>query len=410
MTTLDTTHGVTSREPSPPSEGEYRQDITVAFHYPVVFTHGVFNPANPVLERAMAGADTRRQHRAMVFLDAGVAAARPALAGEIEAYFAAHVSTLHLAAAPRMLEGGERAKSGWSRVQSIITDIAAHKLCRHSYVLAIGGGSMLDMVGFAASLVHRGLRLVRLPTTVLAQNDGGVGVKTGLNEHGSKNFIGTFAPPHAVIDDFDFLATLPERDWTGGIAEAFKVAIIRDAAFLDYLFARAEALRRRDMGCMEYLVRRCAELHLDHIREGGDPFETGTARPLDFGHWSAHRLEVLSDYTLGHGQAVAIGVALGSLYAAHGGFIATDAAWRIVRGLQRSGLPVWHTLLERRDAAGRLAVIEGLDQFREHLGGELTVTLPNGLGRKQEVNSMDTALIESCIAELHAHVVESTPC
>jgi 3-dehydroquinate synthase len=267
--------------------------------------------------------------------------------------------------------------------------------------VAVGGGAVLDALGFAASLLHRGLRLVRVPTTVLAQNDAGVGVKNGMNLHGGKNTIGTFHPPSAVFNDADFLPTLPDRDWRGGIAEAFKVAMIKDAPFFDFLCDRAADLRRRDMASMQELIRRCAELHLEHIATEGDPFETGTARPLDFGHWSAHKLESMSNYRIGHGQAVAIGLALDAAYAARRGWISGHVCRRLHQGLARSGLPLWDELLALRQGDGRLAVLGGLDDFREHLGGELTLTYPRGLGRRHEVHEVNEPTMEEAVHDLH---------
>jgi 3-dehydroquinate synthase len=237
---------------------------------------------------------------------------------------------------------------------------------------------------------------VRVPTTVLAQNDGGVGVKNGMNEHHSKNFVGTFAPPFAVINDFDYIANLPQKEWLGGIAEAFKVAIIKDARFFDFLCRHAVRLRARDLPAMEHLIERCAELHLHHIRSSGDAFEFGSARPLDFGHWSAHRMEIDSGYRLGHGQAVAIGIALDSYYAFRKRFLSAAELERIITGLLDAGLPIWDPVLGKR-RGGRPLVLIGLEQFREHLGGELTVTMPAHIGRKIEVHSMDDRVIAAGI-------------
>ena len=209
---------------------------------------------------------------------------------------------------------------------------------------------------------------------------------------GAKNFIGTFSPPFAVINDLDFLLSLPQREWISGAAEAFKVALIEDAAFFRSLCAHAAALRRRDEAVMETVVRRCAELHLHHIRAGGDPFETGSARPLDFGHWSAHHLEVLSRYALLHGEAVSIGIALDSYYAWRKRLIGRRALDALLTALTTCGLPIYDPLLEHRKA-GRLAILDGLERFREHLGGELTVTLPHPPGRRIEVHQMDARVI-----------------
>jgi 3-dehydroquinate synthase len=275
-----------------------------------------------------------------------------------------------------------------------------HHLDRHAFVVIIGGGAVLDVVGFAASLVHRGLRVVRLPTTVLGQCDSGVGVKTAVNFGAAKNLVGTFAPPFAVVNDFDLLDSLPDRDWRAGIAEAFKVALIKDAKFFRWLCRNATALRRRESQTMAQLVTRCAELHLDHISRGGDPFELGHARPLDFGHWSAHRLEVLSRYRIGHGHAVAAGIALDAAYAVRLGHLAGKDFRALVRGLLRSGLPVWYPEMVRRARSGQLTIFQGLEDFREHLGGELALTLPHGIGKRLEINVVDQRLMEACATQL----------
>ncbi|MEI7437039.1 MAG: 3-dehydroquinate synthase, partial [bacterium] len=241
------------------------------------------------------------------------------------------------------------------------------------------------------------LRLVRVPTTVLAQNDVGVGVKNGIDLDGVKNLIGVFAPPFAVLADFNFLVTLPDREWRAGAAEAFKVALIKDAAFFGFLCREAGAVFRRDKAVMQHLIRRCAELHLDHIRTGGDPFEMGSARPLDFGHWSAHHLEMLSRHALQHGEAVAIGIALDTTYAARAGWVTSEVREALLSALTECGLAIWHPLLEARDADGALAILGGLERFREHLGGRLTLTFPDGPGRQREEHALDFAEIAASV-------------
>ena len=256
---------------------------------------------------------------------------------------------------------------------------------------------MLDAIGFATALFHRGLRLIRVPTTVLAQNDVGVGVKNAMNFGGGKNLVGTFSPPFAVLNDVGFLRTLSDRDWIAGIAEAFKVAIIRDAAFFRFLCRNARNLRARNAPTMERLIRRCAELHLEHIATSGDPFEFGRARPLDFGHWSAHKLESMSGYRVGHGEAVAIGLALDSRYAMRKGWLAEQEFRAIVTGLADSGFRLWHPLLERTAKNRTLEILNGLKDFQEHLGGELFITFPKGIGRKFEVQEVDAARVGEAV-------------
>lgn len=388
-----------TNDPSPHAAETYQQSLTVTFEFPVVFTRDLFAADNPLLADVLDRLGERRRHRAMIAIDAGVDQAHPDLQHRIKEYFHAHPDGMELATIT-VLPGGEAAKTGWTVVRDVMWSIGSAHLDRQSFVIAVGGGAMLDMVGFAASIVHRGLRLVRVPTTTLAQNDGGVGVKNGMDEHGQKNFVGTFAPPFAVLNDFDFLATLSQRDWIGGVAEAFKVAIIKDAAFFDFLCDHTRALVQRDSAVMEQTIRRCALLHLEHICSGGDPFEFGSARPLDFGHWLGHRLETMSEYTIGHGQAAAIGIAVDSHYARQVGLIGEDDLQRILDGLTTCGLPIWDDLLDRRTVDGMLEVLEGLEQFREHLGGRLTVTLPDGIGRKTEVHQMAPGLIEKAIDSL----------
>ncbi|HPD16047.1 MAG TPA: 3-dehydroquinate synthase [Planctomycetota bacterium] len=401
----------------------YIESISVPFSYPVYFTRNAFSASNPILAETIGrpvvggvsprcgnsrGGDVppTRDHpdaratKALVYFDAGLVAAQPHLPRAAVEYAKKHCEAMEFLAPPRVLPGGEGAKDGWAVAQPVLDEIIAHRLDRHSYVLAVGGGAFLDAVGFAASLVHRGVRLVRLPSTTLSQDDGGVGVKTGVNLGGVKNLLGTFAPPFAVINDLEFLRTLPRDVMLDGIAEAFKVAIIKDAAFFGFLCDAGDRLAAGEQEAVEQAVRRAAVLHLEHIRDGADPFEMGDARPLDFGHWAAHRLEGLSGYAVRHGQGVAVGIALDSVYASLNSLLSREELDRILAALRRCGLPAWHPLLGERDAAGRLAILEGIEQFREHLGGRLSITLPSGIGRRVEVHEMDSALIGEAIAFL----------
>jgi 3-dehydroquinate synthase len=249
------------------------------------------------------------------------------------------------------------------------------------------------LAGFAAATAHRGLRLVRLPTTVLAQNDAGIGVKNGINAFGFKNFIGSFAPPFAVINDFSFLSTLQQRDRIAGVAEAVKVALIREPEFFEWLCAHVSQLRSFDANTTQYMVKKCAELHLAHIQTSGDPFEFGSARPLDFGHWAAHKLESLSAHSLRHGEAVAIGMALDVRYSVEAGLLEPQLADKVLDVLQCLGLPTYHPELESRTQDGDLKVLAGLSEFQEHLGGELSVTLLGAVGETVECHSMDRELV-----------------
>jgi len=377
--------------------------FSVAYRYPVIFTRDAFSPANPaVADTCAAVGYGEGPTPALVLVDDGLAAAVPALTERIAAYARVHAHVLDLRGPPDCVRGGEAAKDGWATPNQVLRLAAAAGLCRHSLVLAVGGGAMLDAVGLGVALFHRGARLVRLPTTVLSQSDSGVGVKNGVNIDGVKNLAGVFAPPAAVINDLLALTSLSDRDWIAGIAEAFKVAAIRDAGFLEWLGDSAIPLRRRDQMAMETLVRRCAALHCEHIGRGGDAFESGSARPLDFGHWAAHKLESLTGFALRHGEAVAIGIALDLFYASRLGLIDRPAGERVAQALWRCGLPIWHPELGRRDATGTPVVLAGIAEFRQHLGGVLHVTFPAPLGQRRELTSIDHGTMAAAIADLAA--------
>ena len=376
------------------------RSIRVSYELRVHFTRRAFDPANPLLKQVLSDSAPRTPRKALVVLDESLAAAQPELARQIETYFASHAGAVKLVAAPLVLEGGERTKNSPTHVSEIHAQIDQHHLDRHSFVIAIGGGALLDMVGLAAATAHRGVRLVRLPSTTLSQADSGVGVKNGINAFGKKNFVGTFAPPFAVINDFDLLASLSPRDKRAGCVEAVKVALIRDGKFFETLEHEAPALRAFEPAALERLIRRCAELHVDHIATSGDPFESGAARPLDFGHWSAHKLEQLSDYHLRHGEAVAIGIALDVVYSRRAGYLGEPEAERVLRLLEALGFELFADELLRAGSANSLIVLEGLEEFREHLGGELTITLLRGIGRGFEVHEMDGAKVVEAIEEL----------
>ena len=377
-----------------------RQQIGVNWEFPVTFTQQLFAVENPVLVETLDRLGEGRRHRAMVFIDGHVADTHPQLAEQVRAYFLAHPQKVELALNPQIVPGGESVKNDFTIVEGFMRLLLESHMDRQSFVIIVGGGAVMDAVGLAAALVHRGLRQVRVPTTALGQNDAGVGVKNGVNFLGGKNAIGTFAPPFAVLNDYDFLLTLPDRDWLCGVSEAFKVAIIRDAEFFDWLCANAARFPARDFDAMQYLVARCAEIHLEHIRTNGDPFEYGRARPLDFGHWSAHKLELLSSFLISHGEAVASGVLLDSIYACAMGWITPDELARVRTGLEASGFALWFAEYDMRDSKGERTIFDGLRDFQEHLGGELTVTFPRGLGARHEVHEIDLAKMDAAIQEL----------
>jgi 3-dehydroquinate synthase len=377
--------------------------ITVGFAHRVYFTRSVFSPHNRLLIELLSPSA-----KALVVVDQGVARAFPKLADQVVAYFSLESSRTKLVRPPLVVPGGEAAKNGRDLVDELHREIERHGIDRHSYLLAIGGGAVLDAAGFAAATAHRGVRHIRLPTTSLSQADGGVGVKNGINAFGKKNFVGTFAPPFAVINDSDFLGQLPPSEKRAGLIEAIKVALIRDAAFFGEIERSADDLARFDAEAMERVIRRCAELHVRHIAESGDPFEFGSARPLDFGHWSAHKLEQMSGFDLSHGTAVALGLALDTLYSHKKGMLSAAATERALALIQKLGFSIFDPLMTQSGAAGNWLLLDGLEEFREHLGGELTVTLLAEIGRGVEVHEIDIQLMRKCILELF-HRTDSQP-
>lgn len=360
--------------------------VSVNFDYSLTFTRDIFAIDNPAFIEATRGAQGASQ--LAVYIDDGVANAWPDIQAMIGQYVQHHKSCLSLLHDPMVILGGENGKT-MATVEMLHRQMLSAGLDRQSYVVAIGGGAALDTMGYAASTFHRGIRLVRIPTTVLAQNDAGIGVKNGINAYGIKNLLGCFSPPFAVINDSQFLKTLSVRDRRAGIAEAVKVAAIRDKVFFEWLEANAMEFADADSVVMDILIRRCAELHLAQIVNGGDPFETGSARPLDYGHWSAHKIEVLSGYELNHGEAVAMGMALDALYACGAGLLAESEALRLVALLKNVGFTLWHPCLLDVTETGESSLLAGLEEFRQHLGGALCITLLTDIGYSIEVHEMD---------------------
>jgi len=373
------------------------QRFQVPYAFPVSFTDDLFAPDNELLHRTLARHEPNKRHRLLVFIDGGVATAMPTLAARIEAWCAARPERLELVESPLIIDAGEALKRDWLALEPMRQAIHRQAIDRHSYVVAIGGGALLDAAGLVAATAHRGVRHVRVPTTVLAQNDSGVGVKNGINHFDQKNWLGTFAPPDAVINDSAFLHVLSARDRRSGMAEAVKVALIRDADFFDWLERHARALADFDTDAVTTLIRRCALLHMHQIGQGGDPFEQGSARPLDFGHWAAHRLETLSEHTLRHGEAVAIGIVLDTRCSVLLGRLPAGEDDRVAALLEALGFHLWHDALDATDTAGNSLLCAGLEDFRIHLGGRLTITLLQAIGRGIEVHELPDTTVRAAI-------------
>jgi 3-dehydroquinate synthase len=374
--------------------------IRLEYAHRILFTRDVFAPANTTIRDLLLLDHPNKVPRVLIFADEQVMAANPDLSATIHTYARTHAEVLDLAGEVVILPGGEPCKNDFSLVQQCWKAIHDGMLDRHSYVFVIGGGAALDLVCFAAATAHRGIRHLRFPTTTLSQGDGGVGVKNGVNFFGKKNWVGSFAVPFAVVNDFAFLESLPERGRRNGVIEAIKVALIRDKAFFAEMEAMADALAQLEQSALERVVQRSAELHVEHIATGGDPFELGSARPLDFGHWAAHKLEQITHFQVTHGEAVAIGMAVDLIYSVKKGILDSGTAERVLALIERIGFDTYHPGLLAAGKSGEPVILEGLEEFREHLGGELTVTLVPKIGEKLEVHEMERPLILLALDEL----------
>ena len=373
------------------------RSFQVDFKHRVRMTRDALHPDNATLSSVLCDSPDRR---VIAFVDSGVHQAHPDLGDRLANYLGARAAlgeSVPQLRAVEIVTGGEAAKNSLDVCEQVLAATDRHGIDRKSFILAIGGGAVLDAVGFGATLAHRGVRLVRMPTTTLAMDDAAMGVKNGLNQFGKKNFVGTFSVPWAVVSDECFLATLSDRHFLAGFSEAVKIACLKDPALFAQIEGDAPRIRSRDLGAAMPIISRSAQLHLDHIADGGDPFELQEARPLDFGHWAAHKLESMSNYTIAHGDAVAIGIALDCQYAVRAKLLSANDQTRIERCLKSLGLPLHHPLLAQTDQ-----LVRGLEEFREHLGGGLTITLLRSIGQSVEVHAMDRAIVTASAQALAA--------
>lgn len=375
-----------------------KADFSVPYIYEVHFTNDLFAIENRLIADFFSRQrlDERHIPKVVFMIDQGVVDHHPDLNTRIRSYFDT-VPHVQLVEEVAIFPGGEFIKNDRIHQEEMLRIIDRFGIDRHSYVVALGGGAILDAVGYAAAISHRGVRHIRIPTTVLSQNDSGIGVKNGINYFGKKNYLGSFTPPAAVWNDVRFLDTLGSRDKRAGLSEAIKVALIKDAAFFEWLEKNAQALDSFEENAMQHSIIRCAQLHLDHITQNGDPFERGSARPLDFGHWAAHKIEDLTGYDIRHGEAVAIGIMLDTIYSCMMGYIDEDAKSRVLTLFHKLG---FYPSLNFLEDITFDQLSHGLEEFREHLGGKLTVTLLKDIGRGFEVHEIDTDNMEKSFQNL----------
>lgn len=365
-------------------------DFEVKFRHRLKFTQDVFDDSCQSLASVLESSEGRSAE-VQFWLDEHVLHANPDLKQRIHSFCARHTADFDATRNIQTVPGGEAVKNDIHIVERMLKVFNHANLDRRSYVVVIGGGAVLDAVGFAAAIAHRGIRLVRIPTTTLAQCDSGVGVKNSINLFQKKNWVGTFAVPWAVINDQKLLSTLGDRDFRCGFSEAVKVSLLKDSSLFDLICERGAEITARGPAAWDVLER-SAKWHLQHITAGGDPFEMLEARPLDYGHWSAHKLETMTDFDLRHGEAVAIGVAVDTVYSSLAHQLSAADANRVLDCLSGLGLLIDHPALQRRDD-----LFNGLEEFRQHLGGRLTVTMLDGIGKPINVHSIDHDLMRESI-------------
>ncbi|MBL8811003.1 MAG: 3-dehydroquinate synthase [Planctomycetaceae bacterium] len=373
-------------------------DFHVRFRHRLRFTHDVLNGDSGVLADLLEPSEDRIP-RVQFWVDEYVAEANPDLKHRLHAFARRYQNRFQVIGNPQFVPGGEAVKNDVHILERMLKVMNEADLDRRSYVVVIGGGAVLDAVGFATAIAHRGLRLVRIPTTTLAQADSGVGVKNGVNLFQKKNWLGSFAVPWGVVNDRRMLETLSDRDFRCGFSEAVKVSLLKDPAFFERIYRDASAIAQRGSECWQ-VIEDSALWHLKHITAGGDPFEMLEARPLDYGHWSAHKLEAMTQFELRHGEAVAIGVAVDTVYSSlvHG--LPESDADRVLQTLERLGLLINHPALMQTEE-----LFQGLEEFRQHLGGRLTVTMLSAIGKPLDIHEVDRPRMKEAIQRVVERVI-----
>ena len=291
-----------------------------------------------------------------------------------------------------VLPDGEQHKT-LATFSRILDALIAERMNRDAAAVALGGGVIGDMVGFAAASYQRGIDYVQVPTTLLAQVDSSVGGKTGVNHPGGKNLIGAFHQPRVVLADTSTLHTLPPREYRAGMAEVVKYGFIRDAAFLQWIEANVERLIAREDAAVIHAVRRSCEIKAEVV--GHDEREQGLRAILNLGHTFGHAIETASGYgNWLHGEAVAAGMAMAADMSTRLGWLQPAEGDRVVQVLTRLGLPV----APPRIGAQRGRELMGMD--KKVLGGRIRLVLLQGLGTAAVVNDYPEQALE---ATLQAH-------
>jgi len=289
-----------------------------------------------------------------------------------------------------VLEDGERYKD-WVTLNRIYDALLAHRCDRKTTLIALGGGVVGDLTGFAAATYMRGIAFIQIPTTLLAQVDSSIGGKTGVNHPLGKNMIGAFHQPRLVLADTEVLKTLPAREFSAGMAEVIKHGLVRDAAFFFWLEQNMENLLAGDARALAHAVRRCCEIKAAVVAE--DERETGVRALLNFGHTFGHGIESGMGYgNWLHGEAVAAGMVMAADLSRRLGFIAEADVERIISLLRRARLPTASPEI----APGRLLELMGSDKKAE--GGKLRFVLLDAIGAASVRGDVPDAALQQTLA------------
>ena len=286
---------------------------------------------------------------------------------------------------------GETAKS-LKTVQACYDQLAAHRLERKSFIVALGGGVVGDLAGFVAATYLRGIDFMQVPTTLLAQVDSSVGGKVGVNLKSGKNLVGSFYQPRLVLCDLDALATLPAREYRAGLAEVIKYGIIYDARLFERLEREMQAVLRRDTSLVEGIVTRCCQIKAEVVEK--DETENGLRAILNFGHTIGHALEAISHYgKYLHGEAISIGQVAAARLSRDTLDLPEEQVQRIRNLFQRAGLPTE----ARLTAPQRKQLFTAMKLDKKVSGGEIKFVLARAIGNVEMGQSISPAVIEAAL-------------
>ena len=314
-----------------------------------------------------------------------------------------HHQTLSQALADENIEvatyivpSGEASKS-FAQLEDLCTWLLDQKLARGDLIIALGGGVIGDLTGFAASILKRGTRFAQIPTTLLAQVDSSVGGKTGINTAHGKNLIGAFHQPSIVLADVDVLATLSDRDYRAGYAEIIKYGVLGDASFFSWLETENQSILGHDTAALMHAIAQSCTMKADIVKR--DERETGERAILNLGHTFAHAFEAHAGYDgkLLHGEAVALGMVLAVTYSARLGLCSDDAAQRVSSLIAQAGLPTQISEIGTYHAAD---LIDAMAQDKKVVDGQLRLVLTRDIGQAFVAEHIDTS-------DLFAFLVDS---